>query len=138
MTRRSVTVDTSVLVPALASWHPRHETALAVVARRATAVPAHVLLETYAVLTRLPALQRIAPAVAGEALAALDLPKLELPGSAYADLVADLAAGGLRGGATYDGLVAATALHHGLALVTADSRARPVYDLVGVTVESLV
>jgi predicted nucleic acid-binding protein len=96
-----------------------------------------VLLEAYAVLTRLPALQRISPALVGEALASLDLPVLELPGSAHVDLVAKLAGGGLGGGATYDGLVAATALHHGLALVSADTRARPVYDLVGVSVESL-
>ena len=47
----------------------------------------------------------------------------------------DLAARGIVGGATYDGLVALAAHAHGATLVTRDARARPTYEAVGVTVE---
>ena len=48
-----IAVDTSVVVAAFASWHQGHTSATAALARRPR-VPAHVLLETYSVLTRLP------------------------------------------------------------------------------------
>jgi predicted nucleic acid-binding protein len=38
----------------------------------------------------------------------------------------------LSGGAAYDGLVAAAALHHDLVLLTGDRRARPTYLALGV------
>ncbi len=127
----TATCDTSLLVPALLSWHPGHAAA-----RKALSdvdrLPAHVLLETYSVLTRLPAPHRIAPADAGAAIDALGTGLLNLPPRAHRALVAALAAGNIRGGATYDALVAATARHHGLTLLTRDRRARATYDLIGV------
>ncbi len=132
-----VTCDTSVLVAALAAWHPWHDEAASVLAARVLGLPAHVMIETYSVLTRLPARHRVTPAIAGQALAALRHDVLDLPGAAHRDLVATLSRAGVRGGAVYDALVAATAQHHGLALVTADRRARRVYELVGVDIAPL-
>lgn len=128
------TCDTSVLVPALAAWHPEHERARALVTERVSAIPAHVLLECYSVLTRLPGVHRVRPEHAADAVAGLTHSVLALPGDLVTPLIADLARVGVRGGAVYDALVAATARHHGALLHSADRRARSVYDAVGVAV----
>jgi len=52
--------------------------------------------------------------------------------AAGAALLPLLSAEGVRGGAIYDALVAATASHQGTTLLTRDHRARVTYDLVGV------
>ena len=41
---------------------------------------------------------------------------------------------GLRGGALYDALIAATAREHGATLLSADRRAREAYEAIGVDV----
>lgn len=128
-----LTCDTSVLVPALAEWHPDHQRARLAL-HDVTAVPAHVLLECYSVLTRLPQPHRIAPGVAAAAVAGLSWTTLILPGGRLPALLLKLAEHNIAGGAAYDGLVAATALHHGYALRSADQRARRTYDVVGVRV----
>ncbi len=56
-----IAVDTSVVVAAFASWHEGHRSALAVLARHPR-LPAHVAVESFSVLTRLPPPHR-APAV---------------------------------------------------------------------------
>jgi hypothetical protein len=57
------TADTSVIVAAFASWHENHVMAAAAIAR-IDLVIAHCLLETYSVLTQLPAPHRMrAPVV---------------------------------------------------------------------------
>lgn len=123
--------DTSVLVAALVAWHPDHSAASSALAQ-VEILPAHVLLETYSVLTRLPAPHRIAPGDASAVLEALDLRLVALPARRHAALLPLLSAEGVRGGAIYDALVAATARHHGATLRTRDRRARPTYDAVGV------
>lgn len=125
------TCDTSVLVPALAAWHEHHDLAGPVVAA-AAAIPGHVLLETLSVLTRLPAPHRIDGAVVVEALQHLSLPVVTLSPAGHLDTIERLTAHGVKGGAVYDGLVAATAAEHGLVLSTMDTRARATYDAVGV------
>lgn len=127
--RRS-TVDTSVVVAALLGWHKNHQRA-ADALRRAVAVPAHVLLETYSVLTRMPAPHRVAPQTASAALGALPLPVIASP-PVDAALVARLASLDISGGAVYDALVGLTAQHHGLVLTTLDIRATRTYDLLDV------
>lgn len=124
----AVTCDTSVLVPALVSWHADHEASRDAISGRVSTVPAHVLLETYSVLTRLPAPHRVAPAAAGDVLAALRVKACSLPAGRHAALVADLAQAGVRGGAVYDALIGATAAHHGMTLLTRGVRARATYD----------
>ncbi len=97
-----------------------------------SAVPAHVLLETFSVLTRLPAPHRVAAANASAALGAMTAKPVVLPGPAHRALLAQLAPAGIRGGAVYDALVGATAQHHSLHLMTRDRRARSTYDAIGV------
>lgn len=133
----AATCDTSVVVAALAVWHPLHEVAAAALSRQVTALPAHVVIETYSVLTRLPAPHRMSAEDAGQALSALRFEVITLPGRAHIELVTTLAHAGVRGGAIYDALVGATARHHGLSLITADRRARPVYELAEVEVSML-
>lgn len=128
----STTCDTSVLIPALASWHPAHAECRKVVMEDVTSLPAQVLVEAYSVLTRLPAPHRIAPAVAERAVTSLALPVVVLSGDQHRDLIASLARASVSGGAVYDGIVAATSREHDLHLLTRDRRARATYDALGV------
>lgn len=126
--------DSSVLVPALSGGHPFHAAASPVL-DRVSALPAHVLLETYGTLTRLPGEDRVPASVAASMLETLGIGVVTLPGALFLPLLGSLAARGLIGGAVHDGLVAATAKHHDLTLVTRDRRARRTYEAVGVRVE---
>lgn len=123
-----IAVDTSVVVAGFASWHEGHRSAAAALARKPR-VPAHVLVEAYSVLTRLPPPHR-APAdlVATFLAERFREPPLVLPARAHLELVATSARNGLAGGAIYDALIAATARHAGATLLTRDQRARSVYD----------
>lgn len=127
--------DTSVLVPTLLPWHPDHNVARQAF-RSVEGLPAHVLVETFSVLTRLPAPHRVSPADASAALAALQrtgLTVLALPPEAHHPMIESVAREGLRGGAIYDALVGATAQSHEHMLLTRDRRASTTYDAVGVS-----
>lgn len=132
-----IAVDTSVVIAALVGDHAQHEVARP--ALEATpAIPAHVALECYSVLTRLPLPGRIPAAAAAELLAR------EFGGRAIAlsagqqeRLLAGLPGLGIVGGAVYDALVAATAREHGLTLATLDRRAAGTYEAVGAAFELL-
>ncbi|WP_291982602.1 PIN domain-containing protein [Luteitalea sp.] len=132
-----IAVDTSVMVAAFASWHEGHTAAAAVVAGRPR-IPAHVVIETFSVLTRLPPPHR-APADVVEAFLAhcLGEAPLVLPARSHLGLIEMASREGLTGGAVYDALIAATVLHAGATLVTRDQRARRVYDCVRVPYELL-
>lgn len=127
-----LTCDSSALIPALVSWHDDHRAARRAVLDGVEHVPAHVLLECYSVLTRLPAPHRIAPENAADVIAQLQMTALTLPDDAYRELVVDLGHARIQGGAVYDALVAATARHHNFRLLTRDRRARATYDAVAV------
>lgn len=119
------TCDTSVLVPALLSWHERHDDA-----RRAVhgvrGVPAHVLVESYSVLTRLPAPSRLAPAAAADLLARLPGPLLALSGERYADMLVRLAAAGVKAAPSTTGWWAPQRWHtHGYCSAWTGVRYRP-------------
>ena len=65
----AVAVDSSVLVAALLGWHEHHVAAFRVLDAVLAAdddlvLPVHALIETYAVLTRLPAPHRLSPKAA--------------------------------------------------------------------------
>lgn len=130
-----IAVDTSVVVAGFASWHEGHQPATAALARRPR-VPAHVLVEAYSVLTRLPPPHR-APAELVVTFLAERFPEapLSLPARAHLELVEAAARTGLAGGAIYDALVAATARHAGATLLTRDLRARSVYERMKVRYE---
>ena len=130
-----IAVDTSVVVAGFASWHDGHSSAIAALARKPR-VPAHVLVEAYSVLTRLPAPHR-APADLVATFLAARFPEapLVLPARAHLGLVEKSARAGLMGGAIYDALIAATVRHAGATLLTRDQRARSVYDSMQVRYE---
>lgn len=130
-----IAVDTSVVVAAFASWHEGHGVAAAVLARRPR-LPAHVLIESYSVLTRLPAPHRAAAAVV-EAFLLERFPgtPLTLPGNAHRVLLGRITSSGVPGGAVYDALIAATARHANALLVTRDRRAAATYEKIGVRFE---
>ena len=128
-------VDTSIVVAAFASWHEGHASAAAILARRPR-LPAHALVESYSVLTRLPVPHR-APAAVVEAflLERFRGAPLALPGEAYGRLLGVVTAFGLPGGAVYDALIAATARHADALLITRDRRAATIYEKIGVRFE---
>jgi predicted nucleic acid-binding protein len=130
-----IAVDTSVVVAAFASWHEGHEASASALARKPR-LPAHVLIETYSVLTRLPAPHR-APAGLVTAFLSERFPAalLTLSGSAHRDVLESAVAGGLTGGAIYDALIAETARRAGAQLLTRDRRAVLTYDKIGVRYE---
>ena len=127
-----IAVDTSIVVAAFATWHERHTAARAILDDGARLV-AHCGLESYSVLTRLPAPHR-APSDVVAAFLENRFPDgwLSLPSRACSALVSRLARAGIAGGATYDALVAATAARAGATLATCDQRARRTYDAIGV------
>ena len=128
--------DTSVIIPALAQWHPHHEIARSRLTRDAITV-AHCMVESYSVLTRLPEPHRLTPALASDALARLFSRTLVLDEGQARDIPSQLADAGVRGGATYDGLIALTTKVNEATLTTLDAKASATYRLIGVDFELL-
>jgi len=105
------------MVAAVCTWHERHAAAAASIERRLArgerlAIAAHALVETYAVLTRLPAPHRLAPADAWALIKAnfvRPATVVTLTGAAHTTLLDGLAETGVSGGRTYDAVIAACA-----------------------------
>ena len=125
-------VDTSVAVPLLVRSHAAHATVAAWARGRQLRVSGHALAETYSVLTRLPGDARVSVSDAVELIDANFGETLLLSPELARQVHRELAAHGVAGGATYDGLVALTAREHGAVLVTRDARARSTYEALGV------
>ena len=125
-------IDTSVAVAGLSPWHEHHEPSRRVLEHGAR-LAGHAYVETYSTLTRLPDPFRVEPAVAADLLARRFRSALVHPRTrTLADLPERLAAAGISGGASYDALIALTALDHRATLVTLDERATPTYAALGV------
>jgi predicted nucleic acid-binding protein len=123
--------DSSITIAALLNDHPAHEAAADALSACERTI-AHVAAETYSVLTRLPAPRRADPTTAVTALdERLPATYATLDASSYARAPSRLAAAGVSGGATYDGLIALTALEHDLELVSRDARAARTYRALG-------
>jgi predicted nucleic acid-binding protein len=132
-----IAVDTSVVVAAFASWHDGHRAAAAALTRRPR-VPAHVLVETFSVLTRLPPPHRAPADVVAAFLAErFARPPLALPPRAHLRLIEQASDLGLSGGSIYDALIGATVRHARARLLTRDRRAAPTYERLGVEYEML-
>jgi predicted nucleic acid-binding protein len=132
-----VTPDTSVVVAGFAEWHPDFKRAHDAL-RADFAIAAHVALETYSTLTRLPDPFRATPEIAAEYIdAGFVTERLTLPNQEHDRMVSNLAVGGVWGGATYDALIALTAAHHGLTLLTLDRRAEITYRRLGIAYQLL-
>jgi predicted nucleic acid-binding protein len=109
----SFALDSNCMVAAVCSWHERHRAAAGEIERRLDrgeilAVAAHALTETYAVLTRLPAPHRLAPADAWalvEANFITEATVVTLEAAAYTGLLGRLASDGIGGGRVYDAVI---------------------------------
>lgn len=102
--------DTSLLIAAFARAHPGHEASerLFLRAERSkSSCAAHTLVETYSVLTRLPASPRITPAQALLFLqdVRLRITAVGLDEPQHHDLLARLAEQGIGGGRVHDALI---------------------------------
>jgi len=128
-------LDTSVAVPSLLAWHEHH--GVCADAASGASIPSHALLETYSVITRLPAPHRVRGTDAdrrlGSRFAAEHI--LVTPSALQRYLVRRLVVLAIEGGAVYDALVGLTAKHHGEPLLTRDARAARTYELLGVPYE---
>ena len=112
--------DTSVLVAAVCSWHEHHARTIAEFERRDSAgeelvLAAHSLAEAYAVLTRLPAPNRLR---SEDAIALLEAnwretPVVQLTATEVWRALRQAQRRGVIGGQTYDMLIAACALKAG-------------------------
>lgn len=119
--------DSSVTVAALLADHPEHQSAGEALASCEVTI-AHVALETYSVLTRLPAPHRVDAKTAATVLEArTPAGYVALASEELAKVNGRLASAGVSGGASYDGLIALTALKHGLELLSRDHRAQRTY-----------
>jgi predicted nucleic acid-binding protein len=128
----STAADTSVVLPALLADHEAHQAATEALSTCTTTI-AHVALETYSVLTRLPPPRRADAATAAATLQArLPPTHVTLDASSYATAPRQLATAGVSGGAAYDGLIALTALKFDVELISRDTRAARTYRALGV------
>jgi predicted nucleic acid-binding protein len=110
-------LDTSCMVAAICTWHERHAVAIGAIEQRLDrgdrlAVAAHAIIEAYAVLTRLPAPHRLAPADAWALVKANFVEPatvVALNALAYITLLDRLASSGIGGGRSYDAVIAVSA-----------------------------
>jgi predicted nucleic acid-binding protein len=108
-----VAVDTSCMVAAVCSWHEHHPAAAAEINRclqrgQRLCVPAPALVETYAVLTRLPPPHRLAASDAWALIEANFVTGALLEGldaDTYVDLLRRVAGQDVAGGRTYDAVI---------------------------------
>ncbi|HZU75044.1 MAG TPA: PIN domain-containing protein, partial [Acidimicrobiales bacterium] len=108
-------LDSSVLIPAVAPWHAEHERVDRALGGLGEPVMiGHVLLETYAFLTRNR--PRVPAKAAAELLRAMPGPVVVLSVEGQRRLLDRVGAAGLAGGAVYDALIGATALEAGARL----------------------
>jgi predicted nucleic acid-binding protein len=130
--------DSSVLIPALAASYDGHERCFAALAGRSPRLIAHVAFETTSVLSRMPEGLRMTPVAVRDAIDD-DFPDswLALDADGQRACLRRAVDGGLRGGALYDALIAATAREHGATLLSADRRAREAYEAMGADVSYL-
>ncbi len=123
--------DSSVTIAALIADHAAREPAEDAL-KQCTATIAHTAIETYSVLTRLPPPHRLTWEDAAQILDARLPPRyVALDADVHAHAHDRLAAAGVGGGSTYDGLIALTAIEHELELLTRDGRAARSYRALG-------
>jgi predicted nucleic acid-binding protein len=125
-------VDTSVVVAAAIADHDAHELSAEALSQTAATI-AHVATEAYSVLTRLPPPLRLEGSQAAAILQArLPGAWLTLDARTHGAALGRLAAAGISAGATYDGLIALSALEHEIELLSRDRRAARTYRALGI------
>lgn len=116
---KQIALDTSFVVPLLASWHENHANAYAAfepIPLSRLIVPHHVLMEAFSSLTRMPPPFRLQPEQAWDAIESSLLKVGSLPSTTLEDIAA--AVGSCRaaktfGGRINDAVIAQTALRAG-------------------------
>ncbi len=132
-----VAVDSSVAIAAILADHEAHALAEETLSDSDTTI-AHVAAETYSVLTRLPPTLQLAATTAAEIIdARLPSARITLAADAHTSALTRLAEAHVSGGATYDGLIALTALEHDVELLSRDRRAARTYKALGVRFQLL-
>jgi predicted nucleic acid-binding protein len=108
----TIGVDSSLIVAALHANHPRHAAAadwmVRNIGKHRLVVAQHTILETYAVLTRLPGDLRVTPSEARDLLAASVRPHMAVAGlqnDGIWGLVDRLVESSVIGGRTYDAYI---------------------------------
>lgn len=102
------------------------------------ALVGHVAFEAASVVSRMPEPYRMLAAVVLEALDRIyTAPWLALDAAGQRSCLRRAVDAGLRGGALYDALIAATAAEHDATLLSADRRAGAAYEAMGARVEYL-
>lgn len=118
-----VGLDTSCVIPLLCDWHEFHAPTVAAVGTgslKNVVICCHVLLECFAVLTRLPAPYRFPPRQAESLLAANFSDSVVLCGVLEGDVWASLGRAAERqvgGGKIYDAVVAQTMARAGASVL---------------------
>jgi predicted nucleic acid-binding protein len=133
--RELLLLDTSAAVALCVADHDHHAAVVSAVSTRSLGLAGHAAFETFSVLTRLPPPLRRPPAAVGSLLAQSFPATRYLSEEGARAVLEQMAKLGLGGGAVYDALVGATAVEHGLGLLTRDRRALPVYRALAVDVE---
>ena len=115
----SVALDSSILIAAVLAWHEHHAVShreIERLARSDTAaiIPTHALLESYSVITRLPAPHRLHPDDARKLLQSSfqDWVTAPAPEQIWA-MIERMAPAEITGGAVYDALIVESALAAG-------------------------
>jgi predicted nucleic acid-binding protein len=122
-----ILVDTSVAVALVVADHDDHSAVIESLQGKGLGLAGHAAFETFSVLTRLPPPLRRTPRAVAQLLTT-NFPRTQfLEPAATAALLERLPALGIAGGAVYDALVGATAVHHGTRLATRDRRALRTY-----------
>jgi predicted nucleic acid-binding protein len=130
-------VDSSIAIAAILADHEAHDLAEDALSGTEATI-AHVASETYSVLTRLPPPLRLDAVIAASIVdARLPPSRVTLDADAHASAPRTLAAVHVSGGATYDGLIALTALEHDLELLSRDWRAARTYRALGLRFQLL-
>ncbi len=129
--RSAIALDTNVVIAALLAWHEHHERAFRALnqllgQKRRIVLPLPVLLESYSVMTRLPAQHRLD---AADALALLEgslsetCDLISLDAEEGWDLLRWLRDSSVQGGRAYDGQILACARKGGAkAILTFNGR----------------
>jgi len=125
-------LDTSAAVALVVEDHEAHAATLEAVRGRRLGLAGHAWFEAYSVLTRLPGGNRRSPSDVAAILAHNFPASAFLPPETAAALGPELARLGIAGGGVYDALVGAAARQHGFELLSGDTRARAVYEALGV------
>lgn len=120
-------LDTSAAIALVQPNHAKHAAVRGLVRGRGLGLSGHAELETYSVLTRLPAPQRLTPETALRLIRTNFPHTLRLPPARLSKFLEELVELNLAGGSSYDALVGLAARHHDLTLISTDVRAASTY-----------